>query len=343
MKFFTTMVLLIVAAALLPAQKVTVTSPKNGDIWEMGSTRSITWDAHGYTGNVSIEIFDTYTGTSSGGGKVTLSPYPAQNQQYSWKVGQLFTAGWHIMLGSEYEFHVVNLNDKSVGSSGKFTISGSWSVTSPKDGDSWPLGSTRLITWDNTHGPLGDIAIEIFQLDGNAWGEITPHPHPPAQNQQFAWEVGKMNSGPPLGVGHYQLHVIDQDGGGFKESGKFSIIAAMPDFDLLKKISIIEFSWPPQPDPCLCPEIDLRRLSEVLGQLSSRISIALLKNGQQVQQLGSFTPGSRLPVSLKVQLSRVNFDLLKRGGARFALAVLGPRGKILSRHDLQSRLEMTRR
>jgi hypothetical protein len=217
-------------------------------------------------------------------------------------------------------------------------------VTSPMDTDHWPLGSTRIITW-LANGCTGNISIEIFRQDGSGTGMVTTVCIP-ALNQQYEWIVGDLQAGsdPLVAGGVYQLHVINLDEGTFGRSGKFTVTPLLIDIHVeLKRIRYIEFKWPPQPDPCLCPDFDLRRLSDVLGPLSFPVSIALLKNGQQVQQLGSFAMGSRLPASLKAQLSQGDFNLLKRNGARFALVVLGARGKILSQHDLQSHSEMTRR
>jgi hypothetical protein len=206
-------------------------------------------------------------------------------------------------------------------------------VTSPKDGDVWILGTTKLITWE-ANGYTGNVFIEIGNvLDSSIYGNITPSPLPPAAAQQYAWKVGQLTSGAPtLPEGSYRLSVINVDEGIWSHSGTFTIIGL---YIKPEQFRFIEYRWPPLPDPCLCPEFDLKPLKEVFGFIKIPISIVLMKNGQQVQQLASFAKGAMLPASLKAQLSKVDFDMLKSGRAKFTLAVLGARGKILSEHGLQ--------
>lgn len=207
-------------------------------------------------------------------------------------------------------------------------------VTSPRNGDVWILGSTQLITWE-TNGYTGHVAIEIGRMDAGfvQGGTITSTPYPLASDRQYSWKVGEMRDGDPLVIGGtYHIDVINLDEGIWCHSGTFTIGGLNLD---LKHIRFIEYRWPPLPDPCRCPQFDLRQMRDVLGLLRFPVSLALLKNGQQIQQLGSFAKGSMLPVSLKAQLSKVDFDMLKSGRAKFTLAVLGARGKILSEHGLQ--------
>jgi hypothetical protein len=40
--------------------EITITSPKTGDNWEIGSTQNVTWKANGFSGNVKVEINGNY-------------------------------------------------------------------------------------------------------------------------------------------------------------------------------------------------------------------------------------------------------------------------------------------
>jgi len=210
-------------------------------------------------------------------------------------------------------------------------------VTSPKDGDKWTLGTTQTISW-LANGYTGDVDIEYFQVGGNSCGKINQLPIP-VQAQQYAWQVGKTAYGESMVAGAtYLFHIINLDEGVFAKSGKFIVAPLMGGLNPnLRRVRDIEYRWPPQPDPCLCPEFDLRRLADALGPSSFAGSLWLLKNGQKLQQLGTFAQGSRLPGLLKAKLSRGDYDQMKGGGARFTLAMLGAGGEILSQHDLRNR------
>ncbi|HPS02591.1 MAG TPA: hypothetical protein PLA90_13725 [Candidatus Sumerlaeota bacterium] len=212
-------------------------------------------------------------------------------------------------------------------------------VTSPKDGDIWRLGTTQTITW-LANGCTGNVLIEFFQVDGNCCGELN-QVYIPVQAQKYVWQVGKTANGEPMVAGGtYVLHVIGLDDSAFGRSGKFIVGLGLSSVNVsvnVRRVHEIEYRWPPQSDPCLCPEFDLRQLADALGPSSFVGSLWLLKNGQKLQQLGTIAQGSRLPGLLKAKLSRGDYDQMKGGKARFTLAMLGAGGEILSQHDLRNR------
>ncbi|MCJ7523631.1 MAG: GPI anchored serine-threonine rich family protein [Candidatus Aminicenantes bacterium] len=217
-------------------------------------------------------------------------------------------------------------------------------VTSPKSGDVWPLGSTQFIKWEASGITTGPIVIEILKTDFSEDGTITTIWNPQPNGEQYSWKVGDLSGGyPTLTPGTYRIGVINSDLGLWKDSDVFTISGLQIKPKHMR--NFIEYRWPPLPgpDPCLCPEFDLKPLGEFFAKMKSPISIFLMKNGQQVQQLGNFAKGSMLPASLKAKLSQGDFDLLKNGKAKFTLTVLGARGKILAQYDLRSQTKLRQR
>ena len=221
-------------------------------------------------------------------------------------------------------------------------------VTAPQDGAVWGLGQAKWITWD-ANGFTGTVQIEMVEMNGDSNSCALPYtgPMPLATDQKIKWRVGDQGvSKPSLPPGVYQLCIYQMGGnndGDWSKSVTFSIVSLT--FPKLKHFRFIEYRWPPLPgpDPCLCPEFDLKPLKEVFAKVKSPISIVLMKNGQQLQQLGSFAGSAMLPASLKAKLSQGDFNLLKSGKAKFTLAVLGARGKILNQFDLRSQTTRLRR
>ena len=123
-------------------------------------------------------------------------------------------------------------------------------------------------------------------------------------------------------------------------SVKFHIKKATVDpgiLERLKRKRYWEIKWPPEPDPCLCPEWripDFRDFREFLGKRFAG-SIVLMKNGVKIQELGKFGGRLALPGSVKANLSREDFSLLKNGGAKFSIAILDGNGSILNESALE--------
>ncbi len=221
-------------------------------------------------------------------------------------------------------------------------------ITSPVSGEDWMLGSTQRFTW-NSNGYTGTVMIEVGRIDGGTeYCSLPPggHPYPPAANEFYQWKVGDTGPGnPPLPPGEYSFSIYHMGGdidGSWSLGGRFtitSVISQIPKYKILR----IMYRLPFPPDPCLCPEFDLKPLGEVFAELKSPVRIVLMKNGRQIQELGNFAKGSRLPASLKPMLSQKDFDQLKGGKAKFTLAVLGAHGKILSEHALENQLIQLKR
>lgn len=107
----------------------------------------------------------------------------------------------------------------------------------------------------------------------------------------------------------------------------------------LRKMRRIAIKWPPDPDPCRCPEFDISQLRDLLGSPTQLVRIQLLKNGALLQELGAFKRGALLPASLKGKLSAADYGLFRQGGAKFSLALIGENGRLLNSFALEGAQE----
>jgi 5-hydroxyisourate hydrolase-like protein (transthyretin family) len=149
-----------ISAAAIPT--ITVTSPNGGEIWQAGTTHSITWSYNGNTGTkVKIQLYK--------GGKLssTLASSTAigDNGQgsYAWTISS------SLGLSSTYSIKISSSTKTSCYdySNGYFTVSAAAvpkiTVTSPDGGETWQAGTSHAITWDYTNNPGKYIKIELYK------------------------------------------------------------------------------------------------------------------------------------------------------------------------------------
>ncbi len=212
-------------------------------------------------------------------------------------------------------------------------LAGSVTVTAPNGGETWCLNDTRTITWTHS-GASGVVRIVLFNGStkiGNIAVDI------PATAGSYSWVVGSWESGTATPGTEYKIRIRNGEGDlddwsnaafTIKAAGECGSIPRIP-HEKWRVVSKVPW-WvdPNPPDPR--PEFDIRELRELLGDLTGPLTLALFKNGQLVQKLGSFGKGQRLPTSLKGKLGQEDFGLLKSGGAKFEIGVLGPDGQMLN-------------
>ncbi|MBM3143167.1 MAG: hypothetical protein FJ005_09060 [Chloroflexi bacterium] len=148
-------------------RKVTVSSPKAGETWLAGTARTISW----HTTGESIAYVNIYYSTDAGKSFYTVAEKEANDGIYSWIVPDTPSSAVLVRvfaLGAKGE----NL---AHGESGIFTISPASkpttptpvtvSVTSPKEGEIWRMGTAQTITWHTTGEGIAYVNI-YFSTDG---------------------------------------------------------------------------------------------------------------------------------------------------------------------------------
>ncbi|MCR4393317.1 MAG: hypothetical protein NUV31_02980, partial [Dehalococcoidales bacterium] len=130
-------------------RKVTISSPKTGETWLAGTDRTISW----HTTGEGISYVNIYYSTDAGKSFYTIAEKEANDGTYSWIVPQMLSSTALVRVfatGASGE----NL---AYGDSGIFTISQASkpttstpvtvSITSPKGGETWRMGTAQAITW----------------------------------------------------------------------------------------------------------------------------------------------------------------------------------------------------
>jgi hypothetical protein len=188
------------------AATLTVTSPNGGENWAQGSPHPITWTAAGVSGKVKLVLFKA--GVKFGD---IASDVPASQQNYSWVVGN--SDGGMAPAGNDYKVKVRTLDNTVVDlSNGTFTIGPpspgpgpgpgpDFALTSPNGGESWPLGSTQLITW-NPGVATGYVRLDLYKggsAPANLMGWIKSMT--PAATGKYSWHVGDRDGMTPAALG----------------------------------------------------------------------------------------------------------------------------------------------
>jgi hypothetical protein len=206
-------------------------------------------------------------------------------------------------------------------------------IVSPNGGETDVcMGKTYAIQW-TAAGVSQKVKLVLFKNDTKV---DTIKENLAAGSSPYNWMVGTPgqagsgytvrvrtmdNSMDDFSDNPFEIKATCDDGGGTIDPGILEKIRRM------KRIAI---KWPPDPDPCMCPEFDIRELRDILGNHTGLVKIHLLKNGILVQELGIFRRGAILPASLKGKLNAADYRLLRLGGAKFSLALIGENGKIMN-------------
>lgn len=139
---------------------LTVVAPNGGEVWDLGTTHSITWSSGCLTGQIAIDIYS---------GSTNLYRYNVSNTgSYSWYIdpaifpaGTACKVGLSALSGAVYDF-----------SNTTFTLQpAALAVTAPNGGESWPVGSTQRIAWTNPGGYTG-FDLDLSRDGGATWSVL---------------------------------------------------------------------------------------------------------------------------------------------------------------------------
>ena len=345
-RMFTVLAFLVVGLAY--GGTITVTQPAGGTV-TMTCPAQIAWTASGITSNVRINLI------RPGGALVGLiiGNQAPNSSPYSWTVGA------PAVVGEQYRVRVAATDGSGVGESAVFTVvDGGGDPGDPGDpadpgtitnvhlsGSSpYCLGTNYSISWTVSAVPK-QLKLQLIRSGGALVGVIvTPLA---AGTSVYTWTAGNYSGGPAAADTNYKIRVATTDNSIIAESATFELKVCDGDeeeggtidphiFDRLRKLRyMIKFKWPPEPDPCLCPDFDLSKLRQELGDLRGNFKLVLLKNGLKVQEFGVFGRNKAMPDSLKPRLSAEIYELLTKGGAKFSLGLVNMQGKLLNEFALE--------
>jgi hypothetical protein len=185
--------LFFLAVGLLCAASVTVTKPAANATWVKGQTYVIAWTiGSDIPPTVRITLRDKNSTTD-----VLQIADPALNAGfYKWLVPANISDGQYRI---RVQFNSLRIFDDSE----VFNISSpvalrAFGLTAPNGGESWPLDSTRQITWEAGEA-TGTVRLDLYKggtVLANKVGTITTNT--PAAAGKYSWSVGSYIGGKAL-------------------------------------------------------------------------------------------------------------------------------------------------
>jgi uncharacterized repeat protein (TIGR01451 family) len=159
---------------------IRVIFPNGGETWPVGSAQTIHWTSSGVSGNVKIEI--SRNGGTTWSSLIASTP---NDGAHPWTVTGPVTTQARIRVSSVSNPAVSDISD------GNYRIGGgNVTVTSPNEGETWPIGTTQTIHW-TTDWAGGNVKIEVSRNGGSTWTLIsTTTPN----DGSYSWKVIKPAS-----------------------------------------------------------------------------------------------------------------------------------------------------
>jgi len=158
-----------------------LTSPNGGEVWNVASSKIITWNPATLYGPVQIE-YSVDNGTTWNFVVTSTS----NNGSYSWTVP--FTPS-----------NFARIRISNVGNPSLFDISDnqfiiqipSPVITAPNGGETWYAGTTQSITWQTSTFFSNTVNIEYSLDGGNTWNSIANNQ---TNNGSYTWTIPNVNS-----------------------------------------------------------------------------------------------------------------------------------------------------
>jgi len=218
------LVMAILLAASVHGATLYLTKPNGNENLMLDSPYTITWTSSGITNPLKLVLLRNGTKVED-----IVENMPANTTSHDWTVGNHM--GGKATPGSGYSIRVKTMNGDFVDDSdASFTISsGPFALTAPNGGESWPRGSTRLITW-NPGAATGSVRLDLYKggtaLD-NIIGGITANT--PAAAGKYSWRVGDRQGNTPAPEGNDYFVVIHAYTPDLRDpgNGPFTITHAM--------------------------------------------------------------------------------------------------------------------
>lgn len=143
--------------------EITVSSPGNGDNWDVGSEQTITWNTSKVTGNVNIKL-STDGGTTF---PVTLKSNSANDESEVITVPNNPSANCVIKVESRTNNNIFGLSQGTF----SITLVPVIIVLSPSAAANWTIGSQQNVTW-STVNVTGNVNIKLSTDGGNTFPVI---------------------------------------------------------------------------------------------------------------------------------------------------------------------------
>src|SRR5437899_222880 len=156
---------------------VTVTAPNGGEVWGVGTAKTITWTKAGTFATVKLEYSTDNFATAS---LITASTDAAAGT-YAWTVPDNISPTVKVRVTSNADATLVDTSDAN------FKIVGSLTLTAPNGGEKWGVSTVQNITWTKT-GSIANVKLE-YSGNGTFSDAVVIAASTPAGALTYAWTV----------------------------------------------------------------------------------------------------------------------------------------------------------
>ena len=206
-----------IATADAPDPTITVISPNGGEVWDVGTSHTITWSSQNVTGNVLIQLW------VDGSADRLITASTANDGSFPWTVtlpldGLADNDCWigiSAMEGSVSDF-----------SNSYFAIRPqNVTVTEPNGGEVWDVGDVERIEWSNPGG-YSSMTLQVSRNGGSTWSTIQSGL--PGDYYWRDWTV----TGPATTSGRIRVTGY-YEGGSRYDTSNSSFTICQPDLDVI--------------------------------------------------------------------------------------------------------------
>jgi hypothetical protein len=156
-------------------------SPNGGEVWNVASSKTITWNSSTLFSPVQIEY-----STDNGATWNYVVTSTTNNGSYTWNVPFTPTNQARVRISNTGNTTFNDMSDNP------FTIQIPAPVaTAPNGGETWYAGTTQYITWQTSTFFSNTVNIEYSLDGGNTWNTIANNQ---SNNGSYTWTIPNVNS-----------------------------------------------------------------------------------------------------------------------------------------------------
>lgn len=160
---------------------VKLTAPNGGEVWETGTSQTISWTYQG-VGNIKIEL------SSDDGATWTQIAFSVAASQKSFSLQAPGTVSDRclVRVSDTANASISDMSDAA------FRIEESFiRVSAPNGGEKWESGQTMTIAWSASSG-IANVRIDFSSDNGTTWRTITDKTA--ASEGSFSWKAPNLSS-----------------------------------------------------------------------------------------------------------------------------------------------------
>ena len=140
---------------------ITVTAPNGGEMWELGSEQTVSWNSINIGENVFIQL-----SRDAGATWETLAENAENSESWLWNVAGE-TSDSCLIKVSSLDNTVMDVSDSLF----QIYLAPVLTLESPNGGDNWQVGLDASITWSANYD-IGTVSLLVSRDSGESWERI---------------------------------------------------------------------------------------------------------------------------------------------------------------------------